>query len=906
MTSIEVSIDLSAGTAQVSGPISNADNVQIVLKDYAENVTDGSRVRIVRGCHVLITGGTVTVSGDNGVCLLNTNSDEVKKLAESMRCPSQVGVEIVVDDTEDESVKASGRALLLLNWVEVCGCGVGGGAVQDGAVPITNIDELPSRYRESDMRNKINEIARVISGRAVLLTAILAPFALFGVGVNVYTAQKDQVWNDERIVTNVTFDAEGLVTSLEAATNYVDSATNALSASLSEKISDSSESSTNYTDSAVADLDESFSNKIVESSSESKSYTDTATNALAAKIPVIDLDPYATRTWVETKGYVTSDALGGVATKDWVVEQGYLTQLAMAPYATIDWVLGKGYATASVTNGLASVAWTIQEITDEARRSDARGDAKFATKSELDAMKRMYADTNGVTRLWSEDGLTMTDGTGVVWNVTWNVVTNWTSLSNGVVFAQVKDQMGFDKWVSQGIYTNALGQSSSATINFEAGVLSIFLDAHAGSTGTFEVSPGQIIVDAHDYGYNDTFSNSTVRVPAFSFRSRVVTNAVGYVTGGGGGDYLPLTGGTLTGDLAIGTEAKIELNAPSDDNGAGVNIGAGSSGGGWFSVAGGPYSGGYVNIGGSTMNGLGGTLTVKGGVDGGGVIEAVGDDASIKKGGKEVATEEQLNAKADTTNVYTKAEVDAKVENSVLPTNTTFSNAVLAVGLNIDTNSVAVLNEIAETFGGFPIEGTATTVGGLLAALAAAIAWLKKNKSDKATTLAGYGITDAATMASIAPEYSPSSAYSVGAFVYHDGNIYQCTTAIADGGEAWSAAPWELRKLDDFFTESNSLLTATIDARLPYPINAVPSTGVLKDRTLNTTSLASVTVPDNFTDLIIRASVASSLSVTMPEAITTKYGDTFPGEAGEYLITITKTGASEAYVRTIKLEVANA
>ena len=101
------------------------------------------------------------------------------------------------------------------------------------------------------------------------------------------------------------------------------------------------------------------------------------------------------------------------------------------------------------------------------------------------------------------------------------------------------------------------------------------------------------------------------------------------------------------------------------------------------------------------------------------------------------------------------------------------------------------------------------------------------------------------------------------------------------------------------------MLTGTIDARLPYPLYAVPSTGILKDRAINTTSLASVTVPDNFTDLLIRASVASSLSVTMPEA-TTKYGDTFPGEAGEYLITITKTGAAEAYVRVIKLEVANA
>ena len=72
-------------------------------------------------------------------------------------------------------------------------------------------------------------------------------------------------------------------------------------------------------------------------------------------------------------------------------------------------------------------------------------------------------------------------------------------------------------------------------------------------------------------------------------------------------------------------------------------------------------------------------------------------------------------------------------EATALATHPTFSNAVLAVGLNIDTNSVAVLQAVAETFGGFPIpvEGAATTVGALLAALAAAVAWLNKNKADK-------------------------------------------------------------------------------------------------------------------------------------------------------------------------------
>lgn len=177
----------------------------------------------------------------------------------------------------------------------------------------------------------------------------------------------------------------------------------------------------------------------------------------------------------------------------------------------------------------------------------------------------------------------------------------------------------------------------------------------------------------------------------------------------------------------------------------------------------------------------------------------------------------------------------------------------------------------------------------------------KVSQVNTATEPLEQAIKSKADRASLALEYSETSAYPVGSIVYHDGNIYQCTTAIAEGGEAWNAAHWELMKLSDFFTASNSLLTGTIDARLPYPLYAVPSTGLLKDRAINTTSLASVTVPNNFTDLLIRASVASSLSVTMPGAFT-KYGDTFPGEAGEYLITITKTGAAEAYVRTIKLE----
>ena len=157
----------------------------------------------------------------------------------------------------------------------------------------------------------------------------------------------------------------------------------------------------------------------------------------------------------------------------------------------------------------------------------------------------------------------------------------------------------------------------------------------------------------------------------------------------------------------------------------------------------------------------------------------------------------------------------------------------------------------------------------------------------------------------VAPSASATAGQAADAKAVNDALANKVGSFESVGG-ASATVENGVAKLSDFFTSSNSLLTATIDARLPYPLYAVPSTGILKDRALNTTSLASVTVPDNFTDLLIRASVASSLSVTMPGAIATKYGDAFPGEAGEYLITITKTGVAEAYVRTIKLEVANA
>ena len=210
------------------------------------------------------------------------------------------------------------------------------------------------------------------------------------------------------------------------------------------------------------------------------------------------------------------------------------------------------------------------------------------------------------------------------------------------------------------------------------------------------------------------------------------------------------------------------------------------------------------------------------------------------------ASERLENNKAD------KSDISAE--------NPTFSNAVLTVGLNIDTNSVAVLNEIAATFGGFPIEGMATTVGGLLAALAAAITWLKKNK--------------------------------VGSFASVGG-----ASATVENGVA---------KLDDFFTASNSLL----NGRLAYSRN---ETG-LKDRAFNaltfdgteynlSTALAAVTptASGQPRDLLIVATATAATTISFTAGTIKGDKPTIDG-SGTWLITLTEYASGVWYCRQIKME----
>ena len=162
-------------------------------------------------------------------------------------------------------------------------------------------------------------------------------------------------------------------------------------------------------------------------------------------------------------------------------------------------------------------------------------------------------------------------------------------------------------------------------------------------------------------------------------------------------------------------------------------------------------------------------------------------------------------------------------------------------------------------------------------------------------------------LSSLAPKYSTSSAYSVGQYVFHDGSIYRCTTAIALPGEAWNPAHWSgAQKLDDFFTESNSLL----NARITYERNA---TG-LKDRAFNTltfdgteynlsTALESVTptASGQPRDLLIVATATAATTISFTAGTIKGDKPTIDGE-GTWLITLTEYASGVWYCRQIKME----
>ena len=70
-----------------------------------------------------------------------------------------------------------------------------------------------------------------------------------------------------------------------------------------------------------------------------------------------------------------------------------------------------------------------------------------------------------------------------------------------------------------------------------------------------------------------------------------------------------------------------------------------------------------------------------------------------------------------------------------------------------------------------------------------------------------------------APQYSSSSAYSVGDYCMHDYKLYRCKTAIASGGESWTVAHWTLASTASEITGVKNTLASNFDPSTNYSAN---------------------------------------------------------------------------------------
>ncbi len=303
-----------------------------------------------------------------------------------------------------------------------------------------------------------------------------------------------------------------------------------------------------------------------------------ATNAVAS-IPQPDLAPYCTIEAARAMDAAVSNALAaavasihvpsldGYATEAWVAAAlAGISQPDLSPYATKEYadaaasnaVAGvnvpslDGYATETYVDGKVAAipAPDLSPYATKAYADAAAADAAagvqvpslegYATKLDVAAVAAKLADAGRAERLWSPDGRTATDATGVVWSVSRICTTNWVSLTNGIVYRPTAPGV----WIGDGVITNGEGAVGVGRIEYGRGMPERFAFGLDGGGSYAEAVAEGLYLDYSDAVAMrpDAFTGVVERAALYVPMARVVTNDVGYVANGlataSPGDYL--------------------------------------------------------------------------------------------------------------------------------------------------------------------------------------------------------------------------------------------------------------------------------------------------------------------------------------------------------------------------------
>ena len=241
-----------------------------------------------------------------------------------------------------------------------------------------------------------------------------------------------------------------------------------------------------------------------------------------------DLTDYATKSWVQQQGYITASALTGYATESWVQQQDYLTASALTGYATESWVTGKGYATESWVEGKGyALAANVYSKTD--------ADAKFLTVAFFNRLFQAY---NGTTSVNANDTTSTIDN--------------------------IKAMFGF--WTNQ--YISALGKNSSGGGGGGSSTLAGLDDVQLSNLQNGQALVynngkwvnGTVTPDLTDYATKAWVQQQgylTQHQSLAGYATESWVQQQGYITSSALAGYLPLSGGTMTGDLHLGSSAGV-------------------------------------------------------------------------------------------------------------------------------------------------------------------------------------------------------------------------------------------------------------------------------------------------------------------------------------------------------------
>lgn len=189
---------------------------------------------------------------------------------------------------------------------------------------------------------------------------------------------------------------------------------------------------------------------------------------------------------------------------------------------------------------------------------------------------------------------------------------------------------------------------------------------------------------------------------------------------------------------------------------------------------------------------------------------------------------------------------------------------------------------------------------------AALVLWLSAFRGgDTATTLASVLTTLASIDAKTDGKLDKSGGTMTGPLVIQNSDGSEME--IGFGGFTLWYGPNRLIRRDLSFpnlvnrpTTDTIVATHDLIEALPYRLNM---SATIVDRAINVVTSGAFVIPEGFKDLLIRyTGTPTSLTFSGTDASITDWGDDLPTDSGDYLITVSRIAADEAYIRIINLE----